>query len=709
MTNCDLTELIRRKVAADPLAAYSAVLGRPSFKKRGVEFYTKSPFREDQRWSLRIHGEKGTWYDDPDTTGGDIFALYARMHSLDCKARFSAVVDGVAGCLAINGHANQPTTREASKPRVVARYDYRDEKRQLLFQVGRLEPKEFRQRRPDGKGAWIYNLDGVRRAPYRLPELVAALVDERVFVPEGEKDADALAKLGLAATTNPGGAGKWRNEYNAHFKARRVVILADNDAPGRKHARQVAHELLGVAFETRIVELPGLAEKGDVSDWLAAGGTKEQLLALVEGAKPVICEDLEEPPVTAVEAAPADDEDEAEDEAEAEPLTLPEAAWRGPFADYRAAMTGILEAPDSAHFAALWAAGAARLRRRVWTYYASTLYPNVYLVNFGTTGDSKTSAQRIGIGLLPEDGSVKILRGVGSAEALGDWMIQPEDGVKASHLISLEELGTLLTRGAWDGSTLISFLTEAFDTPPVFEIPYRKNPVKVAEPTPTLLAGTTPDWFWKSMKEADFHGGFGNRLFFLTGPAKPPIARPTRPEALKLAPVRAALDRLSRVHPGEMDLAPDANELWEGFYRAWKETAANFEPLLAAATKRIHTYAMKLPLVYAAFEGTAPTITRNQMAASIQVAHYGIRCARALLGRRASASTVGRCEQAILKALVNAKLPGWKIHNRIGGNRFTSEDLNRALRGLATAGHIIEVGKTARGHVTYALRAGAGS
>src|SRR5262249_51373478 len=164
---------------------------------------------------------------------------------------------------------------------------------------------------------------------------------------------------------------------------------------GKEFTRHVASELLPVAFSVTIVELPALPAKGDVSDWLAVGGTREQLLALVESAQPFIRDDLEEHVAAAVAGA----EDEPEDDADTEPLTLPEAAWRGPFADYRAAMAGILEAPDSAHFASLWATAAARLRRRVWTYYAGTLYSNVYLVNFGTTGDSKTSAQRIGIGL----------------------------------------------------------------------------------------------------------------------------------------------------------------------------------------------------------------------------------------------------------------------------------------------------------------------
>ena len=96
-------------------------------------------------------------------------------------------------------------------PRVVAEYPYRDETGALLYVVERREPKAFRQRRPDGHGGWLWNLDGARRVLYRLPALVAADPLEAVFLVEGEKDADALAALGLVATTSPLGAGKWRD------------------------------------------------------------------------------------------------------------------------------------------------------------------------------------------------------------------------------------------------------------------------------------------------------------------------------------------------------------------------------------------------------------------------------------------------------------------------------------------------------------------
>ena len=174
-------------------------------------------------------------------------------------------------------------SRGDGKPRIVATYDYRDEAGHLLFQVVRLAPKDFRQRRPKPGGGWDWSVKGARVVPYRLPELLAD-PKRPVFIVEGEKDCDNLARLGLVATCNAGGAGKWTAEHAAFLRGRRVVVLPDNDDAGRKHAQQVAQSLQGLAASVRIVELPGLPEKGDASDWLAAGGTRDELKRLVEAA-----------------------------------------------------------------------------------------------------------------------------------------------------------------------------------------------------------------------------------------------------------------------------------------------------------------------------------------------------------------------------------------------------------------------------------------
>lgn len=169
-----------------------------------------------------------------------------------------------------------------SKPEIVATYDYTDEEGKLLFQTVRLFPKDFRQRHPDGKGGWVWNLKGVRLVPYHLPQI---LKEPLVFIVEGEKDADNLWKIGLPSTCNPMGAGKWHAEWSEFFEGKEVSILPDLDEPGQKHAVDVGKKLFGHALHLKIIELPKEPGIKDVSDWLNHGGNKDELLKLVSKTK----------------------------------------------------------------------------------------------------------------------------------------------------------------------------------------------------------------------------------------------------------------------------------------------------------------------------------------------------------------------------------------------------------------------------------------
>ena len=82
------------------------------------------------------------------------------------------------------------------------------------------------------------------------------------------------------ATTNFDGAGKWRPEYSPHFVGKHVVILPDNDAIGKEHALQVADSVFAYARDVRIVNLPGLPDKGDVSDFLRTHNAQDLLAAI---------------------------------------------------------------------------------------------------------------------------------------------------------------------------------------------------------------------------------------------------------------------------------------------------------------------------------------------------------------------------------------------------------------------------------------------
>ena len=162
----------------------------------------------------------------------------------------------------------------------VVEYIYRQPDGTPYLRVRRLPNKTgFPQSHWTGS-AWAGGKPKGPKIPYRLPELISASVDMPVFVCEGEKDADRLAGLGFVATTATEGAGKWTLDLNQWFAGKTVYVLADNDEPGAKHARQVADNLTGVAAEVRIVNLPDLPPKGDVSDWLGAGGDPGGLIDL---------------------------------------------------------------------------------------------------------------------------------------------------------------------------------------------------------------------------------------------------------------------------------------------------------------------------------------------------------------------------------------------------------------------------------------------
>ena len=171
------------------------------------------------------------------------------------------------------------------KSSFIAEYEYRDEDRRVLFQVCRTADKRFLQRVPDLAGGWRWGLGKTRRVLYRLPEIIAAVsAHEVIYVCEGEKDANALVAHGVQATCNPGGTGGgWRDEYSAVLRDATVIIIADKDESGRKHARRVALSLKGIAAAVEIVEA---AEGKDAADHFSRGHTVAEFSFVVDDVQP---------------------------------------------------------------------------------------------------------------------------------------------------------------------------------------------------------------------------------------------------------------------------------------------------------------------------------------------------------------------------------------------------------------------------------------
>lgn len=234
-------------------------------RRRGEHIDARCPAHEDTNPSLSVDGT-------PDT-------------ALICCHAGCAVGDILAE-LSLEPSDLYETVAKGA-PDVVATYDYQDAAGKVAYCVKRYTPKGFRQCRPGDDGKPVWNLQGIERLPYRLPELLAGVAAGRhVLIVEGERDADNLRVLGFVATTNAQGAKwKWPASWAAYFKGAKVTILPDNDEPGREHAEQVAKTLSGAVAELKVLALPGLAEHGDVSDWIAADGTADELKRLIREAR----------------------------------------------------------------------------------------------------------------------------------------------------------------------------------------------------------------------------------------------------------------------------------------------------------------------------------------------------------------------------------------------------------------------------------------
>lgn len=210
---------------------------------------------------------------------GDAGRVLVHCHA-GCETRNVVAAAG----LTMSDLAPEAARGDPVGQKTVATYDYTDENGALLYQVVRLLPKGFLQRRLDGAGQWSYKTAGIRRVLFGLRELAGG---RTVYIAEGEKDVITLRSLGLRATTNANGATTWRDDYAQQLCAagvETVIVLPDNDDAGRKHANVVARSCRSRGLTATIVELPGLPEHGDVTDWINAGHSADELEALVESA-----------------------------------------------------------------------------------------------------------------------------------------------------------------------------------------------------------------------------------------------------------------------------------------------------------------------------------------------------------------------------------------------------------------------------------------
>jgi hypothetical protein len=275
--------------------------------------------REIERRGIKLNGGIERAGPCPVCGGTDRFSINTAKQVFNCRGcgvggdviKLVEHLDGVGfipACTTLTGEPPPPKPngkdQATSKPRkiVVAEFPYHDENGNLLSVVERQEflnpdgtfvlkdgkhEKTFRRKRPDPDhaGEWIWNSAGVPIVSYRLPQVTEAVANQRpILIVEGEAKADLLWSWNVVATCCAGGAGKWKAAHSEFLPGADVVLVPDADDAGAKHIQQVGAALNGIAKRIRVLMLPNLPPKGDIVDWVKAGGMREALDGLIERA-----------------------------------------------------------------------------------------------------------------------------------------------------------------------------------------------------------------------------------------------------------------------------------------------------------------------------------------------------------------------------------------------------------------------------------------
>lgn len=300
---------------ADKFAHHAAAVARELLGDPNKQLSSKDELRFGKHGSLSVDVKTGQFYDHEQGEGGGVLWFierttgqpvaggkaveWMRQNGFDVEDDRPAPVARTGSGPRLDPAGNWLPQRVPDHGRLTKTYDYTDASGRLVYQVCRYEwtvdpsvnakgrEKTFVQRVPDSKkpGGWSYSTKGVTWLPYRLPELVEDVASGfPIFVVEGEKKVDMLREIGVPATCNHGGAGKFPEELAQHFKDARVVILPDNDEAGRAHADLIGRRLECTARSILTLDLPGLPPKGGIDDWLPSGGSAEQLYDLMDAA-----------------------------------------------------------------------------------------------------------------------------------------------------------------------------------------------------------------------------------------------------------------------------------------------------------------------------------------------------------------------------------------------------------------------------------------
>ena len=374
--------------------------------------------------------------------------------------------------------------------------------------------------------------------------------------------------------------------------------------------------------------------------------------------------------------------------------TLPESAWTEWARLYRAAVGPSTEAADEFHYISLLTVLGSAIGRTISISCGRMVYPNIYALLLGPTGDRKSTAANMALDLLPLVApEVLLLNGVGSQEGLMERMADCE-GDPVLHtrtLLFADEMASLLKKARRESSGgLIEFITEMFHCPDFKTHATRSKALYLKKPTMSILGASTPAWLEAALQEEDILGGFANRFIYVAGAAKPDNPLPVPPDQARL---QILIDWMRKVTLGpvrQMEWTSGASKLWSEFYRHLRYTLTITTEPVTSLLRRIDLYILKFASINAAMDDT-DQISTHHLTAAIDLGRFLAGCAHRTL------ADLGAPRDCRLERLIELKLqqaPQGTIRRKalrqtLGG-RVTGQKLDSILGAMERNGIICQ-------------------
>jgi len=555
---------------------------------------------------------------------------------------------------------------------IVATYDYFLDGN-LRYQNVRYEPKGFNHRRPDGNGGWIWNLDGITRCLYRRDVLASLERGASVLYCEGEKDVHVAESLGLVATT-AGSAGSWQPELAEALRYHDLIIIPHNDVAGLALAQRVAHDSIGVAASIRVLEplvdMPG----GDLSDWVAQGGTQKELLSRA----------LDTPIWTPTAETAARATYRADG-----PKPMDDAAYLGLAGDFVRLIEPETEADPAALLTQFLTAYGSAIGRTAHFIVESTYhFLNEFMVLVGETSKSRkgTSGDRVLDAFGHVDATWRELcigfglsSGEGLIEAVRDASAK-DNGVDDKRLLIYEsEFARVLKVASREGNTLSTQIRQAWDGGKM-RLMTRINPVSATGAHVSIVGHITREEIVRLLNSTEAANGFANRFLWIWVHRSKFL-----PDGGGRVNLNSIIERLHQAtefgrKARELKRDDKARTRWHEVYPKLSEGQPG---LLGAVTSRAEAHVMRLASLYALLDRSSQ-IRLEHLEAGLALWRYAEDSARFVFGDAMGDPLADEILRLLRQSPIG--LTRTEISNLLGRHR-KGGDIGRALSTLAEHGH----------------------